>query len=74
MALPHFGSEQLGETYYFSPLSIYCFGVVDLTTNTLYAHLYDVGKGKKGGNNVASLLMRTLSQLNLLLKDEPGGC
>ena len=28
----HFGGEQTSDTYYYSPLSVYCFGVVD------YAH------------------------------------
>ena len=26
--LPHFGSEQPGDTYYFSPLGVYLFGIV----------------------------------------------
>ena len=47
MGLPHFGGEQPGETYYYSPLSVYCFGVVDVTTDTMYAHLYEEGKAVK---------------------------
>jgi hypothetical protein len=72
MALPHFGGEQPGETYYFSPLGVYCFGVVDPTVDKLFAHLYTEGQGQKGGNNVASLIMKTLSHINLLNKDEAG--
>jgi hypothetical protein len=30
--LPHFGAAQPGETYYYSPLSIFIFGLVDLST------------------------------------------
>ena len=27
--LPHFGNEQPGETYYYSPLGVYVFGIVN---------------------------------------------
>jgi hypothetical protein len=72
MALPHFGGEQPGETYYFSPLSIYCFGMVDPTVDKLYAHLYSEGQGQKGGNNVASLIIKTLKHISILNEDEAG--
>ena len=72
MALPHFGGEQPGETYYFSPLGVYCFGMVDPTVDKLYAHLYSEGQGQKGGNNVASLIMKTLAHINILNEDEAG--
>ena len=65
--LPYFGSEQPGETYYFSPLNVNCFGVVDVTLNNhLHAFVYDEGTGKKGGNNVASLLMKLFESKGLL--------
>jgi hypothetical protein len=72
MALPHLRGKQPGETYYFSPLSIYCFGMVDPTINKLFAHLYTEGQGQKGGNNVASLIMKTLNHFNILNEDEAG--
>jgi hypothetical protein len=72
MALPHFGGEQPGETYYFSPLSVYCFGMVDPTIDKLFAHLYTEGQGQKGGNNVASLIMKTLRHMDILNEDEAG--
>jgi hypothetical protein len=72
MALPHFGGEQPGETYYYSPLGVYCFGVVDPTIDKLFAHLYTEGQGQKGGNNVASLIMKTLKHINILNEDEAG--
>ena len=50
--LPHFGSEQPGDTYYFSPLTVNVFGLVDHTTEVLSAYVYNEGEGKKGGNNV----------------------
>jgi hypothetical protein len=53
MTLPHFGGEQPGETYYFSPLGVYCFGVVDPTVDKkLFAHLHIEGQGQKGGNTL----------------------
>jgi hypothetical protein len=57
--LPHMGEEQPCETYYLSPKKVYCFGVVDLavTPSKLYAYTYEEETGRKGGNNVASLLM-----------------
>jgi hypothetical protein len=51
MNAPHFGSKPPGATYYFSPLNVYCFGMVDVAAGTnlkLYAHIYHEGKGKKG--------------------------
>jgi hypothetical protein len=62
MELPYFGSDQPGDTYYFSPLSIYCFGISNLakTPDHLHAYIYKDGDAKKGGNNVASLLVKYL--------------
>jgi hypothetical protein len=74
MELPMFGHEQPGDTYYFSPLTIYNLGVVDVSHpegDHLYCHIYKEGDGKKGGNNVSSLLMKTLQFLSLL-KDSAG--
>ena len=56
MDLPHFGQEQTGETYYYSPLNISSFGCTDFSTDIVDASVYDEGEGKKGGNNVCSLL------------------
>ncbi len=39
----------------------------------MYCHVYHEGVGKKGANNVASLIVKTLRQLNLLLDDSAGG-
>jgi hypothetical protein len=60
--LPHFGGEQPGETFYYSPLNIFQFGVVDPSDNDrLHAFVYDEGDGKKGGNNVASFNIKVAS-------------
>jgi hypothetical protein len=39
----------------------------------MYAHVYNEAVGKKGANNVASLIVKTLRQLNLLRDDSAGG-
>jgi hypothetical protein len=76
MGIPHIGGEQPGETYYFIPLSIYCFGVVNplLPQDQLYANMYHEGQGQKGaGNNVASLIMKVLQTIGAMQEDEKGG-
>ena len=60
--LPHYGGEQPGDTYYYSPLAIFGFGVVDYSIEQLYAYIYTEGEGKKGGNNVVSLIHDTLKK------------
>jgi hypothetical protein len=37
MYIPNFASEQPGATYYYSPMSTYCFGVVDAAKDHLSA-------------------------------------
>ena len=49
---------------------LYADGVVSAH---MYAHVYHEGVGKKGANNVASLIVKTLRQLNLLRDDSVGG-
>ena len=63
-----FNWEQPGCAYYYSPVSVYNFGVVDHSHvypdshigEHLHSHVYHEGNGKKGVNNVASLLMKTM--------------
>ncbi len=38
-----------------------------------HAHVYNEAVGKKGANNVAPLIIKTLRQLNLLRDDSAGG-
>jgi hypothetical protein len=69
MTLPWFGTSQPGDTYYYTPLTIFNLGVVDVSHpdgEHLYCHIYKEGDGKKGGDNVASLLVKSLRQLNVL--------
>jgi hypothetical protein len=39
----------------------------------MHAHVYHEGIGKKGANNVASLIIKTLRELNLLRENSVGG-
>jgi len=61
-------------------LSVYNLGVVNhghtyedgQVGAHMYAHVYHEGVGKKGANNVSSLIVKTLQLLNLLRDDEAG--
>ena len=66
MEIPWFGSTQPGDTYYYSPLTVNNLGIVDCVDDTLTAHVYHEGEGKKGGSNVASLIMKTLNLLGYI--------
>ena len=59
MELPVFHTQQPGCTYYYSPLSIYNLGVVDHghKDNKTGAVGHE-GVGKKGANNMASLIIK----------------
>jgi hypothetical protein len=67
MYLPNFEGEQPGETYYYSPLNCYVLGMVDAAIGKLAAYTYFEYDGKKGGNNVASLLWKELHRKGLKL-------
>ena len=82
MELPTYNSEQPGVTYYFSPLSVYNLGMVNHghdygddrgVSEHMHCHVYHEGVGKKGANNVSSLILKTLRLLNLLREDSVGG-
>jgi hypothetical protein len=62
MGLPQLGEHQAGATYYYLPLTVNCFGIADMYKKdaTLTAYIYHEGEGKKGGNNVASLILKHL--------------
>jgi hypothetical protein len=71
MYIPNFAGEQPGATYYYSPMSCYVFGVVDAAVDKLAAWLYTEATAKKGGNNVASLLMNHLDHYGIASTGEP---
>jgi hypothetical protein len=68
LGIPYFGSEQPGNTYYHSPLTLHLFGIVDISRspNRLDCYCYHEFTGKKGSNNVASLLMNYLFEHGML--------
>ena len=60
--IPNFQEEQPGKTYYYSPMNVYIFGIVNAGVQPykLTAPLYFEGEAKKGGNNVVSMLLKNL--------------
>jgi hypothetical protein len=67
MQIPNFASEQPGATYYYSAMNnAYVFGVVDGSVDCLSAYVYCEDVAKKGGNNVASLLMYNLQRQGIM--------
>jgi hypothetical protein len=74
LGLPHFGVEQPANIYYFLELTINTFGIADVTQKPMkmLAYGYTKDKGGKGGNNVASLIMKGLADLRWLKQDCPG--
>jgi hypothetical protein len=82
MEMQYFGADQPRDTYYMSPLTINCFGLVDPTgmssttvdndANSIewrhMPHVYVYGEGVAGcgGNNVSRLLIKNLHDAGLL--------
>ena len=82
MEMPCFGSNQPGDTYYFTPLSVYNLGIVNcvyvhlgetVPKDHMYCHVYHEGIAAKGANNVASLILKTLTDSNIIRDNEKGG-
>ena len=59
LGLLYFSDEQPGDTYYYSSLSLYIFGIINnaLLKNHLHSYLCHEGEGKKSGVNVVSVVM-----------------
>ena len=75
ISLPQVGQSQPGKTYYWSPLKVFLFGIVNcgVPGGELDSYVYHEGQGKKGMTNVASLLMLFPKQkgwLNDLLEND----
>jgi hypothetical protein len=66
-AFSNFVGKQPCKAYYLSPLNAFVFGVVDcsLQKTTLSVHTYFETDGKKGSNNVASMLWKELTRKGL---------
>jgi hypothetical protein len=71
LQLPHYASEQPGETYYYCPVNYYAFGIIDCATapNHLAAYVYSEADGSKGGNNVSSFMWTELQRRGLINPD-----
>lgn len=69
LGLPYLGFEQSGATYYYLPLTVFVFGVVNIQTKHLHRFVYNKGKGEKGGNNIASMLYKYLQIYGMLQND-----
>jgi hypothetical protein len=67
MEMPDSCFMQPGKTYYFTPKTINQFGIVDCNPEkeVLYGYCYGEEGGHKGGNDVASLLMKHLEDCGL---------
>ena len=66
--LPSHKKDQPGETYFFVPLNIFVLGIVYCNSKKdhLHANMYTEAEGGKGGNLVASMIMRYLFDRGLL--------
>lgn len=86
MEMPYFGAEQPGDTYYMSPVSVNCFGLVDPSgtfsvdeenvkeyRHLLKAYVYDESVAGCGGNHVASLLIKDLRDSGLMDRSKGPG-
>ena len=58
LSLPYTGNEQPGKTYYFSPVNLFIFGLVDyaLQDKKLKAYIYSKAHGQKEGRNIWSYI------------------
>ena len=68
LPMPSFSRDQPGETYFYVLMNVQCLGIVDcnVAKDKLYAYIYTGKEDDKGGNNVASLLMKYLKDNGLL--------
>ena len=77
---PFYAAEQPSIIYYYTPLIVYVLGCVDHAhayscddaKAHMHAHVYD-GVGRKGSNNVCSLIMKTHHHMGIIKDDEKGG-
>lgn len=62
LSLPNFAGEQPGDTYYFSPISVNLFGVVDCATcdhhDRMNTYIWPEYEGDRGANNICSCLLK----------------
>jgi hypothetical protein len=67
----HFEKEQPGVTHYLALTKLEGFGIAD-ALHTFYLHCHQEEFRTKGGNNVASMLIKTPMRLNIMKVDNTG--
>lgn len=83
MQYPWYGRSQPGEVYYFPHANVYCLGIVNVAECIegeaeprahMHAHIYDEGEGDggKGGDNVASLILKQIKHFGWLEEIQNG--
>jgi hypothetical protein len=72
--ISNLGDTQPGDTYYFSQKNVYIFGIADnsIKPTTMIASVYQEETGRKGMDNVASLIYCCLEKEELLKENQPG--
>ena len=62
LAVPNFLADQVGNVHYFSPLSVYLFGILHnvASKDTMKAYIWHEGEGNRGANNICSCLLNIL--------------
>jgi len=60
LAVPNFAADQVGNVYYFSPLTVYFFGFVDNVApkEEMKAYIWHEGEGNRDANNICSCLLK----------------
>jgi len=62
LGFPHFEAEQVGDTYYFTPLNVFVFGVNDNSqpngSDKMNAYVWHEKDGRRGANNIGSCLYK----------------
>ena len=74
--LPHVAAEQVGDTYYFSPLTIFKFAAVDNSRpngrDTIKDYIWHEGEAKRGANNIASCLLKDYKSKGFFAETQEG--
>ena len=76
LSLPNLEGEQPGNTYYFSPLTAYLFGVVDNATDDgddrMRCYTWLEGEADRGANNICSCLLKDFKSRGFLDQENYG--
>ena len=62
LSVPHFGEEQPGDSFYFAPLTLTIFGIVNhsLEYDLMHGYVHHEGEGKKRDDAVVSVIKQFL--------------